>query len=217
MSCSPVTTALRSHASATVLYVSRPTVARRTPRRGAATVAELQRKNVYDLRTTLLAVAVRSGRDCRTAWYRVKLPRKPNGAVAWVPASAVQARQVTTRLVASLRARRIDLYDNGRRVLAAPIAIGARGTPTPRGLFYVEARFELSDPGGPYGPGALAVAAYSEAEQGWARGNPIAIHGTNAPWSVGTAASHGCLRLRNADIRELMTRVPAGTPVEIRA
>ena len=50
---------------------------------------------------------------------------------------------------------------------------------------------------------------------GWARGGPIAIHGTNQPWSVGQAMSNGCLRVYNAQMVRLMGEVPAGTPVRI--
>ncbi len=45
----------------------------------------------------------------------------------------------------------------------------------------------------------------------------IYIHGTNQENLIGTAASHGCIRMRNADIVDLFPKVPAGTPVEIAA
>ena len=45
----------------------------------------------------------------------------------------------------------------------------------------------------------------------------IYIHGTNQEHLIGTAASHGCIRMRNADIIQLFEQVPAGTPVEITA
>ena len=50
---------------------------------------------------------------------------------------------------------------------------------------------------------------------GWTGGNRLAIHGTNAPGTVGAAASAGCLRAGDADLRVLMARVPLGTPVFI--
>jgi L,D-transpeptidase catalytic domain len=46
-------------------------------------------------------------------------------------------------------------------------------------------------------------------------GDGYAIHGTNQPESVGRAASHGCVRLRNADIAKLFAMVSVGTPVYI--
>ena len=44
----------------------------------------------------------------------------------------------------------------------------------------------------------------------------IYIHGTNHEEEIGTAASHGCVRMTNADVAELFDRVDEGTPVEIR-
>ena len=43
----------------------------------------------------------------------------------------------------------------------------------------------------------------------------VYIHGTNHEEDIGTAASHGCIRMKNADVLELFDRVPEGTPVEI--
>ena len=45
----------------------------------------------------------------------------------------------------------------------------------------------------------------------------IYIHGTNQEALIGTPASHGCVRMRNADIVDLFARVRPGTPVEILA
>ncbi len=47
-------------------------------------------------------------------------------------------------------------------------------------------------------------------------GDGYLIHGTREEDSVGTRASHGCIRLRNADVERLFRAVPVGTPVEIR-
>ena len=43
----------------------------------------------------------------------------------------------------------------------------------------------------------------------------LRIHGTNAPWSIGKAASHGCYRMRNVDVIDLYNRVKVGTQVII--
>ncbi len=47
-------------------------------------------------------------------------------------------------------------------------------------------------------------------------GRYIYIHGTNHEESIGVPASHGCVRMRNADLVELFDRVAVGTPVQIR-
>jgi lipoprotein-anchoring transpeptidase ErfK/SrfK len=200
-----------------VLYVISATAARRRPRSSSHTVALLGPRNTYGVRTVLLALEEVVGRDCAPQWFRAKLPAKPNGVVGWVPATAVITGNTDRRVVEDLSRRLVIVYQGGREVFRARTAVGARGTPTPTGSFFIESRFHITDSSGPYGPAALAVAAYSDADQGWARGNPIAFHGTNEPASIGTAASHGCLRLNNADITRMMGLVPAGTPVEIRA
>jgi hypothetical protein len=41
------------------------------------------------------------------------------------------------------------------------------------------------------------------------------IHGTNRPKSIGTAASHGCIRMRNQDVEDLFARVEVGDAVEL--
>jgi lipoprotein-anchoring transpeptidase ErfK/SrfK len=46
-------------------------------------------------------------------------------------------------------------------------------------------------------------------------GGEYAIHGTNAPGSVGHFVSHGCIRMYNADITDLFDRVPLGATVVV--
>jgi lipoprotein-anchoring transpeptidase ErfK/SrfK len=49
----------------------------------------------------------------------------------------------------------------------------------------------------------------------WEQGGPVAIHGTNEPWLIGKAVSHGCVRMRNKDVLVVRRYVPGGSPVEI--
>ena len=90
--------------------------------------------------------------------------------------------------------RKLRVFRDGRLVLRATAGIGAHGTPTPRGSYYVNQRFRVIDSWGPFGPAAIGISAFSPVLQEWAQGGPIAIHGTNDPSSVGRAASHGCSR-----------------------
>ena len=46
--------------------------------------------------------------------------------------------------------------------------------------------------------------------------NGVGIHGTAEDWSIGTRASHGCIRMHVSDVIDLYPRVPVGTPVLIR-
>src|SRR6478735_3861033 len=77
-------------------------------------------------------------------------------------------------------------------------------------------RLLAPDPTGPWGPGGIGISAFSPVLTDWAQGGPIAIHGTNEPWTIGTAASHGCLRIANDVLARLIRLVPDGTPVRIQ-
>ena len=74
----------------------------------------------------------------------------------------------------------------------------------------------LGDPGGPFGPSAVGIAAYSEVLTGWTQGGPIAIHGTNRPDLIGQAVSNGCVRVRNEVVTRIFDATLSGTPVVIQ-
>jgi lipoprotein-anchoring transpeptidase ErfK/SrfK len=144
------------------------------------------------------------------------VPLRPNGVTGWVRASEVDVERVRTRIVVDLSARRVTLYRSGRAVLSSRATIGSPATPTPTGSFYVNQRLIPLDPNGPFGPGAVGISAFSNVLTGWTQGGPIAIHGTNAPWSIGKAVSNGCIRLPNAVLRKVFAAALNGTPVLIR-
>jgi lipoprotein-anchoring transpeptidase ErfK/SrfK len=123
---------------------------------------------------------------------------------------------VRSRVVVDVRAKRLTLYRAGRPVLRTTVAVGSPQTPTPLGHYYVDQRLVPTDPSGPYGPAAIGISAYSNVLTGWTQGGPIAIHGTNEPWSIGHAVSNGCIRVHNDVLRRLFKVTPAGTPVVIR-
>jgi lipoprotein-anchoring transpeptidase ErfK/SrfK len=154
--------------------------------------------------------------SCKPRAYLVQIPKRPNGVTAWVPASQVRVARVTSRIVVDLSQKRVTLYVKGKRRLSSTAAIGAPATPTPTGSFYVNQRLIPYDKNGPFGPGAVGISAFSNVLTGWTQGGPIAIHGTNAPWSIGKAVSNGCIRVPNAVLKKLFPRAVSGTPVLIR-
>jgi lipoprotein-anchoring transpeptidase ErfK/SrfK len=109
----------------------------------------------------------------------------------------------------------LTLYRRGKPVLHATVAVGSRATPTPTGSYYVNQRLIPSDTHGPFGPAAIGISAFSNVLTGWTQGGPIAIHGTNEPWSIGRAVSNGCIRVHNTVLRRLFRSTPAGTPVVV--
>ncbi|HEY2777264.1 MAG TPA: L,D-transpeptidase [Gaiellaceae bacterium] len=188
-------------------------VAYRTP--GGAVVARFGRENVNGYPTYFGVLGKRVGKDCRALWYRVQLPIRPNGAVGWVRASAIELQPVDLRIEVDVSRRQLTLFRTGKRVLEATVAVGASATPTPIGRYYVNQRLVPTDTSGPYGPGALGISAFSPVLTGWAQGGPVAIHGTNEPWSIGHAVSNGCIRLPNDTLSRLFKIVPPGTQVII--
>jgi lipoprotein-anchoring transpeptidase ErfK/SrfK len=203
-----------STAVAWAANVRRPTTAFRTP--GGAAIERFGVVNVNKAAMVFGVLGERVDARCRVTWLHVALPIRPNGATGWVRAANIMRTPVRTRITVDLSERRVHLYRDGRLVLTAPAAIGSSATPTPLGRYYVNQRLIPSDPNGPYGPGAVGISAFSPVLTGWAQGGPIAIHGTNEPWSIGRAVSNGCIRIPNALLRRLFSLAVEGTPVLIR-
>jgi lipoprotein-anchoring transpeptidase ErfK/SrfK len=185
-------------------------------RPGQGRIAVFGRRNVNGVPTVFGVVGARVNASCEAAWYRVQLPLRPNGLVGWIRAGAVSERALATRIVVNLTERRVTLLRAGRPVLVVPAAVGSTATPTPTGRYYVNQKLVAPDPLGAYGPVALGISAFSPVLKDWAQGGPIAIHGTNQATLLGSAVSHGCIRVRNADILRLYKLAPTGTPVLIR-
>ena len=149
-------------------------------------------------------------------WIRLRLPQRPNNVTAWVRRRALGPfHLVHTRLVIDRRKLRVTLFDRGRRRFRAPVGMGAPGTPTPSGRFWIREKFRVG--GNPiYGTHAMGTAAYSNQLTDWPGGGVIGLHGTNAPGLIPGRPSHGCIRLRNEDIARLYALTPIGTPLRIR-
>jgi hypothetical protein len=205
---------LGTELSAVAATVVRPTTAYRLP--GGASIAQFRLKNVNGVPTVFGVLGERLDAGCHVTWLHVQLPLRPNGATGWVRAADVVTARVHTRIVVDLSERAVRLFKGDQLVLRSRAAVGSTATPTPLGRYYVNQRLIPADTSGPYGPGAIGISAFSPVLTGWPQGGPVAIHGTNEPWSIGRDVSNGCIRVPNAVLRRLWTRTPAGTPVEIR-
>jgi lipoprotein-anchoring transpeptidase ErfK/SrfK len=209
---------VRSLGSGSLAYAAVVRMSARAYRRpGSRPLARFRHDNVNGVPTVFAVRAAVLRRNCRAAWYRVQLPIKPNGRTGYVRAPALRVQAVPTRVVVDISDRRLTLYERGRVVLRAAVAVGSVATPTPTGRYYVNQRLIPADTSGPFGPGAVGISAFSNVLTGWAQGGPVAIHGTNEPWSIGHAASNGCIRLPNDTLRKVFALARAGTPVIIRA
>ena len=125
-------------------------------------------------------------------------------AAACVTLSALGERAAPYIIYVDVEQKSLTVWQDGAQVRQYTVATGAWNTPTPLGVFTINSRFSgrmsgfgtcflgLNVPWGSYG-----------------------IHGTNKPESIGSNASHGCIRLRVKDAEELYALVPNGTRVVI--
>jgi lipoprotein-anchoring transpeptidase ErfK/SrfK len=160
---------------------------------------------------TVLPVLARQG-----PWLKVRLPGRPNGHTGWINRSAT-ARSVTYwHIIVDPSRRQVTIYRAGHPVRIFAAVVGKPSTPTPPGEFFVEESIALraTDAGAPF---ALALSARSNVLQEFEGGpGQIALHGlSNIGGVLGTAASHGCVRLGNAVMRWLVSRIGPGVPVTI--
>jgi len=188
-----------------------------SPSTGSRQVALVAaRRPITGERTTL--PVIRRGTGAGGAnWLKVLLPGRPNGSSGWIPAQATRELVSAWRLVVNLARRRVTVYRDGHMVRAFRAVVGKSSTPTPTGRFFVEEVLKMpaSEAGGPF---ALALSARSNALQEFEGGpGQIAVHGrNNLGGTLGTAASHGCIRLSTASIDWLAFRIGPGTPVAIK-
>ena len=149
-------------------------------------------------------------------------------AVAAVLATAAVAQPAFTQttnaasdlgkrvVLVSIPDRQLAVLEDGNVLAQFPVAVGAAASPSPTGEFQIVTR--VSNPAY-YHSGSVVPAG---------KDNPVGtrwlglslksygIHGTNAPRSIGHAASHGCIRLRNRDMEQLFSMLRVGDMVRIR-
>jgi lipoprotein-anchoring transpeptidase ErfK/SrfK len=121
------------------------------------------------------------------------------------------------RIVISLTDRKLAVLEDGVVLKIYDTAVGAPKSPSPVGIYQVLNRVALPTyytsgkviPPGKKNP--LGTRWIGLSLKGFG------IHGTNVPKSIGRAASHGCIRLRNDDVEELFERVRPGDVVEFHA
>jgi lipoprotein-anchoring transpeptidase ErfK/SrfK len=208
----------RAHVQATQELVALLTAhsAHQAPQPGSPQVSLVPARRPITGEQTTLPVLARSIGAGGVRWLRVMLPGRPNGSTGWIAQLGTRALVTPWYIVVNLGARRIKVYDNGRMVRSFQVVVGKPSTPTPTGQFFVEESVKMapSEAGGPF---ALALSARSDALQEFEGGpGQIAIHGRdNLGGVLGTAASHGCIRVGTANIDWMSARVDPGTPVTI--
>lgn len=168
-----------------------------------------------DYRTTVFYVIGATTGAGGKRFYEIRRPYRPNNRTGWVRAAQLGPLQhVATEITIDRSRRKLSLRRNGRRILTAPVAVGKSSAPTPLGSFYLTAEFKPTLP--ILGAWAIETSAGAKVTD-WPGGGVIGIHGTNQPELIGTAASHGCIRMKNHDVRRLRGLVEPGTGLRIKA
>jgi hypothetical protein len=118
----------------------------------------------------------------------------------------------------------LRLFRALRLVRTYPVAVGAAGFETPSGLRHVIYKDRNPSWTAPNRPWAYPYQGQTfppgdsrNPLRAWfiALGDGIGIHGTSEEWTVGTSASHGCIRMHASDVDQVAKLTPVGTPVLI--
>ncbi len=132
--------------------------------------------------------------------------------------------QYRTVITVSKSEFKLRLWKNLKLRKTYGVAVGQPAYPTPEGTFHVgnkQVDPVWSVPNSPWAGelGGTTVAGGSAANPLKARwmglADGVGIHGTGEDWSIGSAASHGCVRMHVADVKALYPLVPVGTTVVI--
>ena len=133
------------------------------------------------------------------------------------PEEPKPAARPSRRIVVSFPDHKLALLEGDRVIKIYEVAVGASVSPSPTGEYQIKQRLEnptYYKPGVVIGPGAnnpLGPRWIGLDVKGFG------IHGTNQPNSIGKNASHGCIRLRNEDVKDLFARVQVGDRVSLVA
>jgi hypothetical protein len=182
---------------------------RSEPEAKAKRVARLRTRTYHGSREVVVVLS-RNG-----SWSQVRYAGIGH-RVGWVMTKKLRRlKSVTTRLVIDRKRTTATLFKSGERVFSTRVGVGASGSPTPGGRFYVREMFWTPNPGGTYGPLAFGLSSFSRHRTSWAGGGQVGIHGTNQPGLIPGRISNGCVRVRNRAIRRLERLMPVGTSVEV--
>jgi L,D-transpeptidase catalytic domain len=148
-------------------------------------------------------------------WGRVELPYVFPRRDAWIPLRGLSRDDTLVTVTVDLSEREVRVWKNGELRYHVAGAIGAPSSPTPPGDYFVTDRVAFPASSA-YGSFAFGISGIQpNLPPGWSGGDQLAIHGTNEPWSVGTAASAGCIRVSAWAIERFKPLLRLGTPVVV--
>lgn len=178
-------------------------------------------------RTGLVVDASRLHREIRAALISPTGTRRFVAHTDKVNPKVTEARlskEYGTALIVDRANFKLRLYKNLKLVKVYSVAVGAQGLETPAGLYHIQNK--AVNPAWTVPNSAWAGDLAGQVIPGGAPNNPLkarwlgifdgaGIHGTSDDASIGSAASHGCVRMHIADVVDLYPRVPVGTPIYI--
>jgi lipoprotein-anchoring transpeptidase ErfK/SrfK len=181
----------------------------------AKVIKTLPAQGPYNVPTVMLVRSEPTVIGSQT-WYDVLLPTPPGRGIGWVKGSSVAMYVVYEMIQVNLVTHRLSVIVDNKVIREFPVAVGKPSTPTPTGTFFVTAKVNAINPNTIYGPLALALSAYSPALAGdFPPNGQVAIHGWTVPSVIGQAVSHGCVRMKIADMKWVVSHVSTGSPVVI--
>lgn len=113
------------------------------------------------------------------------------------------SKQAEYSILIEIEDKSLYLLQDGKCIREFPVASGKSGWPSPLGFWRIT---EKGDWGEGFGGRWLGL------DVPWGK---YGIHGTTRQESIGSSASHGCIRMFNSDVKELYSMVRVGTPVVI--
>lgn len=147
----------------------------------------------------------------RDDWVRVLLPSKPNGSTGWLRADDLEKAVSPNQIRVHLASMKLELLFEDRPVGSWTIGIGKPDAPTPAGRTFLLG--SIVDPDQKYSPVILPLGAHSATLDSFGGGpGTVAIHTWPTTDVLGTATSHGCIRVPQ-DALNRLTEVPLGTLV----
>jgi lipoprotein-anchoring transpeptidase ErfK/SrfK len=147
----------------------------------------------------------------------VDVPYAAGRSTGWISLRGLDRTWTRIRVEADLSDHRITVWRGDAVLFRAPAATGAPASPTPTGRYFVTDRVPF-DAGSSLGTFAFGISGIQpNLPAGWTGGDQLAIHGTNAPSTIGRAASAGCLRVSERILDRLRPLLRLGTPVVVHA
>lgn len=150
--------------------------------------------------------------------YRVLLPIRPNGSFGWVHRNDIDILRHNFAIRVDLDNFELTVFDREQVVLQSTVGVARENAPTPLGRYYTTELLEPITPDSVYGAFAYGLSGFSDTFVTF-NGGPgqLGIHGTNAPETLGTNVSSGCVRMHNDDITRMVEvlLVRTGVPVEV--